>query len=244
LQPDHFNKFTSRFRAKGMKAGVSILLYGKPGTGKTETVLQLSRATGRSLLTADASKIRDKWVGETEKNIRQLFQEYRKSVKGSKQCPILLFNEADAVFGVRRKVNDRGDQMENSLQNILLEELENFEGIFIATTNMETNFDSAFDRRFLYKFKFDIPSSEATKAIWGNKFPNMDKGMIAVLSDEFKLTGAQIENIRKKTEVDLILHEDIHHDLSYFQKLAKEELRLQRNADSVYRSIGFVKRQE
>ncbi len=244
MMPEQFDKFTGRFRAKGMKAGVSILLYGKPGTGKTETVLQLSRATGRSLLTADASKIRDKWVGETEKNIRELFQEYRKSLKESKHCPILLFNEADAVFGVRRKVNDRGDQMENSLQNILLEELENFEGIFIATTNMETNFDKAFDRRFLYKFKFEIPSATTTRAIWESKFPGMDQQIIHVLSEEFSLTGAQIENIRKKTEVDLILNEETSHDLAYFKKLAREELRLQKNTDAVQRSIGFVKRSD
>ena len=239
LMPGAFQKMMDRFRQKNMKPGISILLYGNPGTGKTETVYQLARSTGRLMLMADASKIRDKWVGETEKNIRELFVEYRKMKTECAEVPILLFNEADAVLGKRRAVNDRGDQMENSLQNILLEELENFEGIFVATTNMETNFDKAFDRRFLYKIQFENPGLESVRSIWKSKFPEMDDSFIKVLAENFSLTGAQIENIRKKSLVDFLLETDFVPDLDYYKKLAREETNLRNPSGGNRGKIGF-----
>lgn len=239
LMPKPFEKMTERFRQINMKPGVTILLYGGPGTGKTETVFQIARLTGRVMLAADASKIRDKWVGETEKNIRELFVEYRKMKNECTLAPILLFNEADAVLGRRRAVNDRGDQMENSLQNIILEELENFEGIFIATTNMESNLDKAFDRRFLYKMNFDNPGTDAIRAIWKTKFPAMEQSFIDALSEEFLLTGAQIENVRKKSLVDFLLDADFVPTLDYYKKLAKEEMNFRNEGGKNRSKIGF-----
>jgi SpoVK/Ycf46/Vps4 family AAA+-type ATPase len=129
--------------------------------------------------------------------------------------------------------------MENSLQNIILEELENFEGIFIATTNMESNLDKAFDRRFLYKMNFDNPGMDAIRAIWKTKFPNLEQGFIDVLSKEFSLTGAQIENIRKKSLVDFLMNADLIPDLDYYRKLAQEEINFRNEGGKNRSKIGF-----
>ena len=104
------------------------------------------------------SEIKSMWVGESEKNIKAIFDRYRVVAKQSKRIPILLFNEADAVIGKRKEGAERSvDKMENSIQNIILQEMESLEGIMIATTNLVQNMDSAFERRFLYKVKFEKP---------------------------------------------------------------------------------------
>lgn len=236
-----FQELRSRLIDQGMSSGVNILLFGGPGTGKTETVYQLARNTQRMILSADASKIRSKWVGETEKNTRQLFEQYRELMNEQAHAPILLFNEADAILGKRSSTDNRVDQMENAMQNILLEELEKFEGIFMATTNLEATLDDAFDRRFLYKFKFEKPGSDARLKLWQSKFPGLKKSILQALNDEFDLTGAQIENIRKKKTIDQVLEPRLKLDFKYFQTLAQQELLLIKGKDgSTRNAIGFL----
>ena len=100
------------------------------------------------------SEIKSMWVGESEKNIKQVFDNYRAMVNDSQTTPILLFNEADAIIGKRQEGTLRSvDKMENSIQNIILQEMEMLDGILIATTNLAQNMDKAFERRFLYKIK-------------------------------------------------------------------------------------------
>jgi SpoVK/Ycf46/Vps4 family AAA+-type ATPase len=239
ILPERFQEMSSRMKARGLKAGITILFFGEPGTGKTETALQLARHSGRTLLMADASKIRSKWVGETEKNIRELFEQYKSMKNKSKHCPILLFNEADAVLGKRRAVADRGDQMENSLQNILLEELEEFEGIFIATTNLEKHLDEAFDRRFLYKLKFENPGHTTRLSIWKNKFPELDESLLLSVCKSCHLTGAQVENIQKKATLDALLKPGFRITESYLIKLATEETSFREKGSQVKNVIGF-----
>lgn len=239
LVPDKFRELQARMQDRGMKPGISVLIYGSPGTGKTETVLQLARQSGRSLLMAEANRIRSKWVGETEKNIKALFEEYRAQLKESELAPILLFNEADAIISRRQDVKDRGDQMENSLQNIILEELENFQGIFIATTNLVENFDKAFDRRFLYKLKLEKPGPSAMMRIWKNKFPDLKSGVIKKVCSQFTLTGGQIENIRKKILVDGVLDESMKVNEKYLLELIEKELIIEKTGTRS-RVMGFV----
>jgi SpoVK/Ycf46/Vps4 family AAA+-type ATPase len=238
LKSNNFQQLKIRLEQQGLKAGVSILLYGHPGTGKTETVLQLAKQSNRHVLMSDTSKIRSKWIGETEKNIRKLFSDYKKACENFEELPVLLFNEADAIIGKRGQVNDRVDQMENALQNILLEELENFEGIFIATTNMEDNLDKAFDRRFLYKIKFEIPSSNTIAAIWKNKFPQVETSIINSICEKVKLTGGQIENVRKKLIVDILLDPEFDLSEQYLLQQAEQELSLQQK-NKQQNVIGF-----
>lgn len=166
LSEERFIEVQNRLRSAGMRPGFCCIFYGAPGTGKTETVYQLARQTGRDIMRVDVDKIKSCWVGESEKNIKILFDRYRNICKNSKPAPILLFNEADAVLGVRMEGAARAvDKMENSIQNIILQEMETLEGIMIATTNLTTNLDKAFERRFLYKIRFDKPSVEVRSKI-------------------------------------------------------------------------------
>ena len=142
LDEGHYQEITSRMKKAGFRCGFTCLFYGAPGTGKTETVLQLARQTGRDILQVDVSKIKSCWVGESEKNIKSLFDTYKDKVKKSERAPILLFNEADAIINKRQEGAERSvDKMENSIQNIILEEMEKLDGILIATTNLAQNMD-------------------------------------------------------------------------------------------------------
>jgi SpoVK/Ycf46/Vps4 family AAA+-type ATPase len=206
LKPDKFDDVCSRLEERGMRRGFACLFYGGPGTGKTETVLQLARQTGRNLMQVNISEIKSMWVGESEKNIKALFDRYRKLVNESEHAPILFFNEADAVIGKRMENAERAvDKMENSMQNIILQEIENMEGILIATTNLTKNLDSAFERRFLYKVEFAKPSEEAKRAIWQSMLPSLSESDVAMLATKYDFSGGQIENIARKQTVEEIL---------------------------------------
>ena len=207
-----------------MRKGFCCLFYGSPGTGKTETVYQIARQTGRKIMRVDVDKIKSCWVGESEKNIKALFDRYRNICKNSKLAPILLFNEADAVLGVRMEGANRAvDKMENSIQNIILQEMESLEGIIIATTNLTTNLDKAFERRFLYKIQFNRPTVEARASIWQSMMPKLSHEKAKVLASKFDLSGGEIENIVRKQSVNAILSGDEIADLEAITKLCSQE---------------------
>jgi len=206
LDPKHLNEVFQAMTARGLRTGFTCLFFGSPGTGKTETVYQLARRTGRKILEADVAKLRNCYIGETEKNVRKLFVDYRLANEENELSPILLFNEADAILGKRMEGASRAaDRMENSVQNILLQELEDFSGIFIATTNFTTNLDPAFDRRFLYKICFEKPALEPRAKIWKSQFPALSEEEALSIASAFDLSGGQIENVVRKNAVDSIL---------------------------------------
>lgn len=206
LAPEHFAEIQQRLEAGGMRKGFTCLFYGAPGTGKTETVYQLARRTGRDLMVVDVSQIKSCWVGESEKNIKAAFDRYRSYVRQSEPAPILLFNEADAVLGIRQEGAQQAvEKMENSLQNIILQEMEQLDGIMIATTNLTQNLDKAFERRFLYKIEFEKPSAEAKSRIWRSMIPTLDEQTAVTLAKRYDFSGGQIENIARKRTVDMIL---------------------------------------
>ena len=191
---------------QGFRSGFACLFHGAPGTGKTETVLQLARATGRNLMQVNISDIKSMWVGESEKNIKSIFTRYRKLVAESDKEPILFFNEADAIIGKRLENVQRSvDKMENSIQNIILEEIEKLDGILIATTNLTCNMDKAFERRFLYKIEFEKPSLEAKCSIWQSMIADLSADDALTLASKYEFSGGQIENIARKSIVDKIL---------------------------------------
>lgn len=206
LSEERYAQVKKALSDKGMRTGFTCLFYGSPGTGKTETVYQLARETGRMIVSVDVTKIKDCFVGESEKNIKNLFDSYRDLVNSSDVAPILLFNEADAVFGVRKEgATSAVDKMENSIQNIILQEMESLDGILIATTNLTDNLDKAFERRFLYKIKFGRPSKEARAKIWASMIPELSEAEALSLSENYDLSGGQIENICRKRTVQSIL---------------------------------------
>ena len=206
MSETRLNEIRSKMKEKGLRTGFTCLFYGGPGTGKTETVYQIARESGRDLFIVDVSKIKSCWVGESEKNMKDVFDKYREAVKSGGTIPILLFNEADAVFGVRREGAESAvDKMENSIQNIILQEMEDLDGILIATTNLTSNLDKAFERRFLYKVRFEKPALEARKLIWKAMMPSLSVEEAEQLAIDFTFSGGQIENIVRKREIKTII---------------------------------------
>ena len=207
LQSENYQKIQERMKEKGFRNGFACLFYGLPGTGKTETVYQLARKTGRNIMVVDVPQLKSMWVGQSEKNVKALFDRYREQVKRAKLTPILLFNEADAIIGKRKSGAENAvDKMENSLQNIILQEMEQLDGIMIATTNLQENLDKAFERRFLYKIKFDKPTEEARASIWRSMIPDLSELDIHTLASKYDFSGGQIENIARHYAIDTILH--------------------------------------
>ena len=223
LQPARFTEVCDRLSDKGMRRGFACIFHGGPGTGKTETALQLARKTGRDIMPVNVSQLRDKYVGESEKRVKALFDNYRKAVEKSDVAPILLFNEADAIISKRSENVTRSvDKMENALQNIILQEMENLEGILIATTNLTQNLDSAFERRFLYKVQFERPSIKAKQAIWQSMIPDIDEATAKTLASEYDFSGGQIENIARKQTVEQVLS-GIEPSLESLRKICNAE---------------------
>jgi len=207
LSPKKFSSIQRRLEAQNMRKGFACLFYGGPGTGKTETVLQIARQTGRDIIQVNFSQVRSSWVGESEKNTKAIFDYYRAVAKNTERVPILLFNEADTVIGKRNKgVMEAVDKMENAMQNIILQEMEDFDGILIATTNLMGNFDSAFERRFLYKIEFNKPETEVKAKIWSSMLKRLSKKDALHLASHFDFSGGQIENIARKRAVDYIIY--------------------------------------
>ena len=207
LQPENYQKIQERMKEKGFRYGFACLFYGSPGTGKTETVYQLAKKTGRNIMVVDVPQLKSMWVGQSEKNVKALFDRYREQVSKAKLTPILLFNEADAIIGKRKNGAENAvDKMENSLQNIILQEMEQLDGIMIATTNLQQNMDKAFERRFLYKIKFDKPTEEARASIWHSMIPDLSDLDIHTLASKYDFSGGQIENIARHYAIDTILH--------------------------------------
>jgi len=145
-------KVTEHFKGKG---GISILLHGAPGTGKTEFVHQLAKQSNRPLFKVDLANTKSMWYGESERLAKKIFVRYQQACKNNGITPILFINEADGLFSKRLQVEHSIDQTTNTIQNIMLEEMEQFEGILVATTNLMMNLDPAFDRRFLMKIQLE-----------------------------------------------------------------------------------------
>ena len=235
--PERYNEIRERMQQRGFRHGFSCLFYGGPGTGKTETVYQLARQTGRDILVVDVPQIKSKWVGDSEKNIKALFDRYRELVNRSEVAPILLFNEADAIIGIRKNgATNAVDKMENTIQNIILQEMESLDGILIATTNLADNLDTAFERRFLYKIRFEKPDASVRSHIWKQMIPELSTTDATTLAIAFAFSGGQIENIARKHAIHAVLHGEPESLLRTLQDYcATEKL----DSKSVVKRIGF-----
>ncbi len=207
LDQEQFEVICKRLERHGMRQGIACLFYGAPGTGKTETVKQLARLTGRAIMQVDISEMRSKWVGESEKMVKGLFERYRKAVETSKVAPILLLNEADALLTRRNPDSEHSvDKMENAMQNIFLQEIEGLRGILIATTNLTESLDPAFERRFIYKVRFEKPDAGCRAQIWKSMMPELSDDASLALAKLYDFSGGEIENITRKAIVDSILY--------------------------------------
>ena len=172
--------------------GVRLLFAGPPGTGKTFSAEVLAHALGVDLLVVDLSRVLSKWIGETEKNLAEVF------ATAEKARAVLLFDEADALFGKRTEVQDAHDRYANLETAYLLARLEKFDGLAILATNLRQNLDTAFVRRLEFLLEFDEPGREERQALWQRHLPasapladDVDFGEIAGL---FPLVGGLIKN--------------------------------------------------
>lgn len=172
--------------------GLSLLFSGPPGTGKTMAAGIIANEMGLELYRADLSRIVSKYIGETEKNLSNLFDEAEKSNS------ILLFDETDALFSQRTNVKDAKDRGANLEISYLLQRMENHSGICIMTTNYIENIDKAFFRRISYVFHFPKPNKKDRKKIWENIFGAnvpLDKNIDFDFISNFELSGGSIKNI-------------------------------------------------
>ena len=205
LHEEQLAKVRQALKAHNMPLGFCCLFYGAPGTGKTELVQQLAIATQRDLFQVNIATLRDKYVGESEKQLKRIFDKYRSLVRTQEHAPILFFNEADAIFGNRMENTQRSvDKMENALQNIILQEMEVLDGIMICTTNLTSCLDKAFDRRFIYKVEFEKPTNQARKLIWQSMLSSLNDEQATELANRFDFSGGQIQNISRKQVINAI----------------------------------------
>ena len=236
LSEEHYKALCTRLEENRLPKGIAVLLYGEPGTGKTESVMQIARATGRAIMHVDISATKTCWFGESEKLIKKVFTDYRRLCEKSKICPILLFNEADAVFSKRKDAGSSSvAQTENAIQNIILEEMEKLDGILIATTNLADNLDRAFERRFLFKIRFDKPTIEAKTSIWMNKLPDLSAEDAHTLASSYDFSGGQIDNITRKALMQEIIKGE-KPTLNNLVTICSEE-NISRNS---HRKIGYL----
>lgn len=227
-----------RLKQRRLRGGFTCLFYGAPGTGKTETVYQLARKSGRDIFVVDVSQLRSKWVGESEQNVKGIFDEYRTICETHKKKPILLLNEADAIICKRMEGAERSvDKIENTIQNIILQEMESLDGILIATTNLSKNMDRAFERRFLYKVEFHKPETKVRAKIWHSMLPELSENESILLAESFsEFAGGQIENITRKALVAEALR-GTRLSMNEIVDLCQHEML--DNADANRKNIGF-----
>ena len=207
LHQTKFKELQENLSKRNLPKGIAILLHGAPGTGKTETVYQLAKLTKRNIYKVDISETKSMWFGESQKLIKKVFREYQEMQKTEKNCPILLFNEADGIISKRKEAGSSNvADTENAIQNIILEEMENFDGILFATTNLVKNMDTAFERRFLFKVLFENPDTEISAKIWKNKLAFLTKDEATRLAERFPFSGGEIENIARKSLMNELLN--------------------------------------
>lgn len=207
LHQNKFQELQQNLSKRNLPKGIAILFHGSPGTGKTETVYQLAKITQRNIYKVDISETKSMWFGESQKIIKKVFTDYQMMKETEQNCPILLFNEADGIISKRKPVGmSNTAETENAIQNIILEELENLEGIFFATTNLMNNLDDAFERRFLFKVKFEIPEIETCAKIWKSKFCFLSQNESFRLAKQFPFSGGEIDNIARKSLMNELLN--------------------------------------
>ena len=219
LQKDNFDEYQQAMRLKGNhNIGLSVLLYGPSGGGKTSIANTISRYTKRDILQVDLSQVRAKWYGDSEKNIKKIFVDYQAKCKISDNTPILLLDECDAILGKRSNTGEKHDQTEAVMTNQLLEQFEKNNGIILGITNLVENLDPAFMRRFTMKYYIGNPDQKAVKSILKSKLDFLNEKEIGWIADRHLLTGGQIENISQKCVISRIITKSnptVHEILEY-----------------------------
>ncbi|WGH75713.1 ATP-binding protein [Tenacibaculum tangerinum] len=191
---------------KKVKRGYRTLFYGPPGTGKTLTVTLLGKVTDREVYRVDLSMIVSKYIGETEKNLSKIFD-----IAEHKNW-ILFFDEADALFGKRTEANSSNDRHANQQTSYLLQRIEDFPGVVILASNLKTNMDAAFTRRFQSMIHFTMPAVNERYQLWKNAFTgtctlHSDINLWKI-AEEYELAGGAIINVLRFCALSAIQRND------------------------------------
>jgi DNA polymerase III delta prime subunit len=176
-----------------MKPGYKTLFHGPPGTGKTTTAALIGKKTGRDVYRIDLSQTVSKYIGETEKNLARVFD------RAGNKAWILFFDEADALFGKRTSTRDAHDRFANQQVSYLLQRIEDYDGLVILATNLKSNIDDAFARRFQSMIHFPVPAGEERLKIWKNGFSTsvkLEKTIdLLEIAEKYEIAGGAIINI-------------------------------------------------
>ena len=176
-----------------LKPGFRSLFHGPPGTGKTLTASLLGKSTGLDVYRVDLSQVVSKYIGETEKNLANVFDQ------AANKNWILFFDEAEALFGKRTQTRDAHDRYANQEIAYLLQRVEDFPGVVILASNLKGNLDEAFSRRFQSMIYFPVPNAEQRLQLWQNAFSKHsvleDAVDLAQIADEYEVTGGAIINV-------------------------------------------------
>jgi ATPase, AAA family protein len=229
LDKDVINKLSSWGIKTKKGIDAKIIFYGPAGTGKTMSALSLAKSLKKQVLSFDCSKILSKYVGESEQNVRKIFDTYKSICKEAKIEPVLLLNEADQFLSSRMESGtSSADKMHNQMQNIFLEQIERFEGVLIATTNFLQSLDSAFSRRFDFKIEFKKPNFNERLIIWQKIMPenaNFEENFSFNELAKFELSGAQITLVLKNTALKVAVRDDDIFTLKDFiDEIKKEQI--------------------
>ena len=225
-------------KKKGIEA--KIIFYGVAGTGKTLTALALAKSLKKEVLSFDCSKILSMYIGESEKNVRNIFDKYYELRTQTKSEPVLLLNEADQFLSSRAQGGmSSSDKMHNQMQNIFLEQIEKFDGILIATTNLLENLDKAFSRRFNYKIEFVKPNKNQRLDLWKKLLPSnlpLEKDFDIEELAKYELTGGQIELVIKNTAYKIAVSDEPIFKVENFKEQITKEQKGQFDSET---KVGF-----
>ena len=180
---------------KNLKRGYRALFYGPPGTGKTLTATLIGAKVGMDVYRVDLSQVISKYIGETEKNLSNIFDQ------AEHRNWILFFDEADSLFGARTQTNNSNDRAANQEISYLLQRVEDFPGIVILASNLKSNIDEAFSRRFQNSIYFPLPEPEERMRLWSNIFAK--KSVLAKdvdlnsFAEKYELAGGALTNVAR-----------------------------------------------
>lgn len=190
---------------KNLKNGYRVLFYGPPGTGKTLTATLIGKKVGMDVYRVDLSQVVSKYIGETEKNLSNIFDQ------AENRNWILFFDEADSLFGTRTQASNSNDRAANQEISYLLQRVEDFPGIVILATNLKSNIDEAFLRRFQNTIYFPMPDVPERFVLWKNIFEHADvenrDDVFSELSEKYELAGGSLVNVARYAAISALMSE-------------------------------------
>ena len=231
------NKVLEKMRDLRIRPQVMVLVNGGPGVGKTEFVYQVARQTGRNIKRIELSDTKSHFYSDSEKLTVKVFRDFSLLRKSSEVEPILFINEIDGWLG-QRSIGGASavDQTENSIQSILLQQLEEFEGILFGCTNIWKRLDSSYMRRFGFKYEIHPPDESTRFLLWKDKLPTLTDEQAKYLSERHQLTGGTIDNICRKVIMSQIIYNSIP-NLSEIDEFCQQEF-LEKPMEK--RRIGYL----